>query len=155
MIVAAHQPTFLPGRGWWDKLVRADRLVLLDEVQVPKKGGTWMNRVRLLVNGKPAWVTVPIDRTHHGVRSVREVRIDESKHWRTKVEATIATSYAGAAGFRSVFPFVQELLRLRLDGVAEFNVSTIRRLARELELDKDKLVLQSELSAGGTGTDLL
>ena len=71
-LVAIHQPTFLPWLGWWDKLVRADRLVLLDDVQFPKKGGTWMNRVRMLVNGEPAWVTVPLDRSYHGVAPVRE-----------------------------------------------------------------------------------
>ena len=50
-VVAVHQPTFLPWLGWWDKLARADVLVLLDDVQFPKKGGTWMNRVRMLVSG--------------------------------------------------------------------------------------------------------
>lgn len=154
-LVAMHQPTFLPWLGWWDKLVRADRLVLLDDVQFPKKGGTWMNRVRVLVNGKPAWVTVPVDRSYHGVRTVRETRIDDSKPWRKKVEATVATSYARAPHFKDAQPLVEELIRLPAAGIAEYNETGIRRLATELGLDTGKLVRQSELRAGGAATDLL
>ena len=38
-VVAIHQPNFLPWLGWFDKLARADVMVLLDDVQFPKKGG--------------------------------------------------------------------------------------------------------------------
>ena len=48
-IVAIHQPNFLPWLGYFDKLARCDVFVLLDSVQFPKKSGTWMNRVKLLV----------------------------------------------------------------------------------------------------------
>src|SRR5205085_9519011 len=92
-LVAIHQPTFLPWLGWWDKLLRADIFVLLDDVQYPKKGGTWMNRVRMLVNGEPTWVTMPIDRTYHGVRTVREISLDQTKPWRKKILGTLAASY--------------------------------------------------------------
>jgi hypothetical protein len=154
-LVAMHQPTFLPWLGWWDKLARADRLVLLDDVQFPKKGGTWMNRVRLLVNGAPAWVTVPVDRSYHGVRTVRETRIDDSKPWRKKIDATLATSYGRAAHFDDVYPLAAALLGLPVDGIAEFNEAGIRRLAAGLELDAGKLVRQSELQVEGAATDLL
>jgi hypothetical protein len=154
-LVAMHQPTFLPWLGWWDKLVRADHLVLLDDVQFPKKGGNWMNRVRVLVNGAPAWMTVPVDRSYHGVRTVRETRIDDSKQWRKKVEATLASSYGRAAHFDAVYPVVEELIRLPVDRIADFNETGIRRIAAELGLDAGKLVRQSELEAEGAATDLL
>ena len=58
-VVAIHQPNFLPWLGYFDKLARCDVFVLLDSVQFPKKSGTWMNRVQVLVSGEPAWITVP------------------------------------------------------------------------------------------------
>ena len=153
-LVAIHQPTFLPWLGWWDKLVRADVLVLLDDVQFPKKGGTWMNRVRMLVGGEPRWVTVPVDRAYSGTRRVREMRIDDSKPWRENMLATIRGSYARA-------PFVDEVRRWsrsrspsarprrRVQGAA------IELLAGRLGLDTSKLVYQSELGVSGDGTQLL
>src|SRR6476469_5556647 len=109
-VVAIHQPTFLPWLGLWDKLLRADVFVLLDDVQFPKKGGTWMNRVRLLANGDPQWVTVPVERAYHGVRTVREMRIDDVKPWRERIYATIEHAYSSAAHADEVLPVVRQAL---------------------------------------------
>jgi hypothetical protein len=154
-LVAIHQPTFLPWLGWWDKLVRADVLVLLDDVQFPKKGGTWMNRVRMLVGDEPRWVTVPVDRAYTGTRRVREMRIDESRPWRENVLATVRSSYGRAPFAHEVLPVVEAALSDRTEHVAEFNERTIRLLADSLALDASKLVRQSELGVSGTGTELL
>ena len=154
-LVAIHQPAFLPWLGWWDKLVRADVFVLLDDVQFPKKGGSWMNRVQMLVNGEPRWVTVPVDRAYHGVRTVRETRIDDEWPWRDKVAKTIAASYGRAEFFGDVGPLVDELLHRPEERIAELNEAAIRAIAERLSLDVSKLVRQSELEVTGTGTDLL
>lgn len=154
-LVAIHQPTFLPWLGWWEKLVRADVFILLDDVQFPKKGGTWMNRVRMLVGGEPRWVTVPVDRAYNGTRRVREMRIDESKPWRENMLATIRSSYANAPFAADVLPVVEDALFAETDLVAEFNERAIRLLAGRLELDTSKLVHQLELDVSGTGTRLL
>ena len=83
-IVAIHQPNFFPWLGYFDKIARANVFVILDSVQFPKKQGNWMNRVRVLVHGKPHWLTVPVDRTFHGVRSVREMQIASDSPWRDR-----------------------------------------------------------------------
>lgn len=154
-LAAIHQPTFLPWLGWWDKLARADVLVVLDDVQFPKKGGTWMNRVRVLANGSPVWLTVPVDRSYHGVRTVREMLIDTSKPWREKILGTLAASYARAPHFEDVYPVVEEIVSLPTDRIMELNEAGLRRIARGLGLDARKLVRQSDLSVSGPGTDLL
>jgi WbqC-like protein family len=154
-LVAVHQPTFLPWLGWWNKLVRADVLVLLDDVQFPKKGGTWINRVKMLVGGEARWVTVPVDRAFHGTRSVREMQIDDSKPWRESVVGTIRSSYARAQHAAEVFPVVEEALSAPCGHIAELNERAIRLFAKRLELDPSKLVRQSDLGVSGTGTELL
>lgn len=150
-----HQPTFLPWLGWWDKLVRADIVVLLDDVQFPKKGGTWMNRVRVLVNGIPTWLTVPVDRGYHGVRRVREMRIGSDDRWRGRIAKTLATAYARSPYFDEVQPVVEQLLQLPTDRIAELNEHAIRRIADRLCLDTTKLVHQSSLHTTEHSTDLL
>jgi hypothetical protein len=155
-VVAAHQPNFLPWLGFWDKLVRADVLVFLDDVQFPRRSaGYWTNRVRLLVGGRPAWATVPIVRSGAGVQEVREVAIDESQPWRERLLRTIRHSYARAPHFADAFEFVRELVETRATRLAEYNELNVRRLARELGLDAGKLVHSSELGAPGSGTDRL
>lgn len=154
-LVAIHQPTFLPWLGWWDKLLRADVLVLLDDVQFSKKGGTWMNRVRMLVGREPRWVTVPVDRAYTGTRRVREMRIDESQPWREKILATIRGSYARAPFAEEVLPVVDDAFATQTDRIVELNERAIGLFADGLGLDTSKLVRQSELGVSGDGTRLL
>ena len=156
-VVAVHQPNFLPWLGFFDKLARADALVLLDDVQFPRTGaGTWLNRVRVVVGGRPAWLTVPVLRTGRGLQEVREVEVDDAQPWRRRVLRTLATSYGRAPAFDDVFPLVQELVEHPERRLAALNEHGIVRLAELLGLDTSRLVHSSTLDAGGAaGTDLL
>jgi len=153
--VAIHQPTFFPWLGYFNKITRCDQFVVLDSVQFPKKGGTWSNRVKLLLNGQAGWVTMPVDRNYHGVRSYAEMSIDNSSPWRDKLVQTIRTNYGATAHFADVFPSIEELIRNPTTRLTDYNLSAIHYLAKALGVDTAKIVLASEIKATGTGTDLL
>jgi hypothetical protein len=155
VVVAVHQPNFLPWLGYFDKLARCDVFVLLDTVQFPKKSGTWMNRVRLLVGGEPAWVTIPVVRAYHGLRRIDEMAIDESRPWRRKLLATIEQSYRRARHFETTMPLVTEMLCNDSPLLADYNEAGVRLLASALGLDAGKLIRSSSLRATGASTDLL
>ncbi len=153
-VVAIHQPNFFPWLGYFNKIACADAFVLLDNVQFPKKGGTWINRVRLLANGRARWVTVPIVRAYHGVRVIRDMKINGTS-WRASVLQTIRSAYGRAAHFKAVFPFVAELINTPTDELAEYNLTAIRALTTALGLDPARLVVGSTLMTEGKATDLL
>jgi WbqC-like protein len=155
MVVALHQPNFFPWLGYFDKLVRADAFVLLDNVQFSKTGGTWSNRVRLLAGDVPGWVTLPVIRAYSGVRLVREMQIDNRQPWRRKFLQTLRTDYARAKHFSAVFPEVARLVENDTDSLVDFNRHAITELCRLMEIDTNKVVLGSSLSVGGHATDLL
>jgi WbqC-like protein family len=137
-LVAIHQPNFFPWLGYFDKIARADVFVLLDDVQFPKKGGTWVNRVQLLVNEQPSWVTVPVVRSYHGVREIREMRIDEQTPWRRKLLGTLQASYGRAPHADEIMPVLSDLIENPTDDLAEYNRASIAAL-------KDSLGLEAEL----------
>ncbi len=58
--VAVMQPYLLPYLGYWQLMASADLFVLYDDVQYVR--GSWMNRNRILVDGRPAWFTLPVAR---------------------------------------------------------------------------------------------
>jgi WbqC-like protein family len=153
-LVAIHQPNFFPWLGYFNKLARADVFVLLDDVQFPKKGGTWINRVRLLIDEEPAWVTVPVVRSYDGVRQIREMRIDEQAPWRRKLLKTIQASYARAPHKDEVMPLLSELIANPTDELAEYNRASIIALTEALGLTTE-FVLSSTLDASGRATDRL
>jgi hypothetical protein len=153
-IVAIHQPNFLPWLGYFDKIARADVFVALDDVQFSKTGGTWSNRTRILVNGAPAWLTIPVVRSYHGVRSIAEMQLAATA-WRVRILNTIRNAYARAPHFSAVFPVIEEIVTCGLDRVGAFNLVGIRRLTGHLGLDAGRIVPASTLAGGGRATDRL
>ena len=60
MIVAAHQPAFLPWLGYLDKLAKSDLFVVMDDLQFEQ--ANFQNRNRLKLAAGPQWMTVPLVR---------------------------------------------------------------------------------------------
>jgi hypothetical protein len=153
-IVAIHQPNFFPWLGFFDKMRRVDVFVLMNNVQFPKKGGSWMNRVRLLVSGKPSWITMPVKRDYHGFRGISEMEIDDSVPWRKKFVATLKANYSKALFFAETMDFLEPLIFFQTSSVSEFNIHAITAIA-SLAGWEEKLVLGSSLKSEGSATALL
>jgi len=154
VLVAIHQPNFLPWLGFFDKIRRCDTFVVMDNAQFSKTGGTWTNRVQMMVSGKPAWITVPIVRAYHGVRPIREMQINDLQPWRDKVLRTIDLNYRRAPHFEEVSPVIQELVEQRTTDLAAYNLTAITTLCQALKL-ATPFVLGSTLPTEGRATDLL
>jgi hypothetical protein len=58
LIVAVHQPQYLPWIGYFDKMRRADVFCYLDDVQYKKN--EWQNRNRIKTAQDWQWLTVPV-----------------------------------------------------------------------------------------------
>jgi hypothetical protein len=154
-VVAIHQPNFLPWLGYFAKIASSDVFLVMDNAQFPKTGGSWSNRVKMRVNGAAAWVTVPIVRAYHGVRSVQEMEIDERSPWRAKLLKTVRMNYARASYIDEVFPLIENVVTHPSSSLAEFNLFGIREISTVLGIDTTKLVLGSTLDAPGSATTLL
>jgi hypothetical protein len=154
-LVAIHQPNFLPWLGWWDKLARADVFVLLDDVQFPKKGGTYMNRVQLLVDGRAVWATMPVVRSYSGLREVREIRTDASSPWRERLLATLRAAYVDAPYFETTMAVLEPLVLAPGDALADYNERALHGLAAHLNLDAGRFVRSSTLESEGRATERL
>jgi hypothetical protein len=154
-VVAIHQPNFFPWLGYFNKIVLADQFIIMDSAQFSKKGGTWVNRVRLAINGQPAWVTMPVVRAYHGLRSIREMRIDDTTPWRPKLLKTIEANYRRAPFYDEAFSFLAPLISNPSDSLTEYNLSAIIAFARAFRIETSKLIIGSTLNAEGSATDLL
>ncbi len=154
-IVAIHQPNFFPWLGYFDKIARADVFIFLDDAQFPKTGGTWSNRVKLLVNGEARWVTAAVERAYHGTRAILDIRFSESTGWRGTLLKTLAGSYRRAACFREAMAVLEPLIIDSEAWLAAYNIHAISAIAATLGLDTTKLVRSSSLPARTQGTERL
>jgi hypothetical protein len=155
-ICAIHQPNFFPWLGYFDKIRRADVFFFLDDVAYPKSGsgtGSWVNRVRIAINGAPVWLTCPIRRAH-GVQIIRDVRIDDRQPWRTKLLRTLEVNYRRARNYDQIMPALKELILFETDSLCQFNLHAITSICRLIDIDCE-FRLQSECGIKTTATQLL
>lgn len=80
-----------------------------DDVQYQKTGGTWSNRVKVLINGEGRWLTAPIDRAYHGTRAINEIFVRQ-EDWRAKLFRTIEMAYGRAACFNDAMLVIEPLI---------------------------------------------
>lgn len=154
-LVAIHQPNFLPWLGWFDKCRRADVMVLLDDAQFQKTGGTWTNRVSMLVGGRADWVTLPIVRAYHGTREVREIELDGRAPWREKLLRTLRQSYAKHPCVNETLALLEEPLRAPTTSLCEYNVGLLETIARAIGIDWSRTVRSSALGVTSVSTERL
>lgn len=103
MIVAIHQPQYLPWLGYFDKIDKADIFVLLDDVQYKKN--EWQNRNKIRTSSGWQWITVPV-RYRFG-RKINQVKIDNNRDWRRNHYKSLSMHYQKAPYFQDYVPFLK------------------------------------------------
>ncbi|MHB8771655.1 MAG: WbqC family protein [Syntrophales bacterium] len=140
MIVAVHQPQYLPWLGYFDKIDRADVFVLLDTVQYKKN--EWQNRNRIKTADGWQWITVPV--TYRFPQRIHEVAVNNRERWQHKQRQAIVSNYRKAPFWDEVAPFVEEILAPGWEMLAGLNIFGVKRLAAILGIETP-LYVASEL----------
>ena len=155
-VYAAHQPNFLPWCGYFNKIITSDFFIILDDVQIPKKGGSWINRHKLLSNGNPIWMTIPIKRSHSGFQLISEVEVDSKSDWKYDYLRRIQHMYRKARYYAETQRLLELLFsRSNSEKIAQNNSNIIVGLLQELELPAKHLVLSSEMNLNYKSTSRL
>lgn len=154
-VIAIHQPNFFPWLGYFDKICNADTFIFLDDVQFPKKGGSWSNRVKLLLNGEGRWLTAPVDRRFHGTRNVNEMFFSNTEDWRKKILKTLISNYKRAKYFNETYSIIEPLVKYPDDNLMKFNIHAIKALSSALGYKTTSLLISSELHTQFSATDRL
>lgn len=126
MIVAIHQPNFLPWLGYFVKIARADTFVFLDNVQFTKSG--FSKRVRIKnQQGHEVWLTVPI-RSGATARAINRIGIEESTRWRPDMINKLRGYYGQA-------PFAAEMIDRIKPWLADAPTTSLAALNQTLILN--------------------
>jgi hypothetical protein len=149
-VVSIHQPNFLPWLGYFDKIRKSDVFIFLDDVQVPKKGGSWSNRVKILIGGNSTWLTVPIARSS-GFQKLNQIKIVDSE-WRKKCLESIAMAYSRASHYEETMELISSIFSTGSENLAEWNSSVVRKILRHLDLAEPTIQIASEIDVSSTAT---
>jgi hypothetical protein len=95
--VVIVQSNYLPWRGYFDLLSRADEAILYDSVQYTRRD--WRNRNQIKTPQGVTWITVPVQTTGRLTQSIDEARVDRG--WAEKHMRSIELAYRRSPAFES------------------------------------------------------
>jgi hypothetical protein len=156
MIVAVHQPHFLPWLGYLDRMRQVDLFVVLDHVQFEKQN--YQNRTAILVDGTPRWLTVPIQQQSFR-QSILEKRVanppaSKANWWGPNMYATLRHAYRRTPHFRQYGAWLQEVLERRWDYLTQLNEVLLEFLRHAFDINTP-LVRSSSLKVEGARSELV
>jgi WbqC-like protein len=154
VIVAAHQPAYLPWLGYLDKLAKADLFIVMDDLQYEAQN--FQNRNRIKLDRGPHWLTVPLVRGAQTDR-VMDKRIDNTgrggrHHWQRRTWRTLEVHYGSAPHFARYAPALEEIFVRRWDWLVELDLHLLD-LARGWFGITRPIVRASSLGLRGAKTD--
>lgn len=119
MIVAVHQPHYLPYPGYLAKVALADHFVFLEGVQYVRR--EWQNRNRVKGPQGAVWLTVPVSGEYGA--AIDKTGINDDEPWREKHIETLRRFYAKAE-FLSELDRFAEVLNRPYDSLADLTMAT-------------------------------
>jgi hypothetical protein len=135
MMIACHQPNFLPWPGLFFKAMQAEQLVLLDDVQFPL-GGSWVNRNRCKNDQGELWLTVPVWKRGRSLQRIDQVQICNEENWQKKHLLSLEHAYKNAPYWDEHSNFCQEIYNNRWQGLLDLNLTILDYLRVALGIDK-------------------
>jgi WbqC-like protein family len=157
MLVAIHQPNFVPWLGYFDRMIQADLFVLLDHVQFERRN--YQNRCLIRLEDEAKWLTVPVIQVSQK-ETILEKRVDNpaqpsgSRWWGPNHFLTLRYAYRKSPYFELYAPRLREILEARWDRLVDLNIATLELVREALAIDTP-MMRSSELGAAGQKSALL
>ncbi|MEO5887715.1 MAG: WbqC family protein [Anaerolineales bacterium] len=144
MNVVILQPSYIPWRGYFDQIRRADLFIFYDDVQYDKHG--WRNRNQIkTVQGKQ-WLTIPVH--SQGVTEgipINQVKMDWSKPWVKNHLKALTFAYKRSPHFDSYAPWLDSVYARRDAFLADFTIWLTIEIAREIGITHTQFMRSSEI----------
>jgi hypothetical protein len=152
MIVAAHQPHYLPWLGYLAKLASCELFVVMDDLQYEAQN--FQNRNRIKVNNGAAWLTVPLVRGAQNERIRDKVihdRQSAKEHWQRRSWETLCVHYGACRWFGHYARELQEVYTRRWRTLLELQLHLLE-LHRGWFGLRTPVLLASSLGLSGART---
>ena len=152
MIVAAHQPHYLPWLGYLHKVAECDLFVVMDDLQYEAQN--FQNRNRIKVNNGPLWLTVPLEKGPQNqiISDKRISNIQSGKeNWQRRTWETLKTHYGRSPYFQMYAPELEEIYSRHWEQLLELDLYILRVMLNWLGIRRP-IVLASSLKLTGQKT---
>lgn len=142
VVLAAHQPNFIPYPGFFDKMSHADIMVIRDECQFTK--GDYHHRNRIRVNGADNennpqfnWISAPVaedNRSYIKDIAIKEGAVRKNKNWKDDLLHQVSAAYSKAPHFSEFFPEFEGIIRASNGSLVGLNMNIINWLSSKFNI---------------------
>ena len=149
------QPSYIPWRGYFHQICKADCFIFYDDVQYDTRG--WRNRNRIKTPQGVKWLTIPV--YSKGLRTegtlIKDVRICPDTRCQDKHRRTMELSYSKAPFFGAYMPLLESFYDARWEFLSEMTIQLSMALAWELGVRRTRFLRSSTLQVKGNKTNRL
>lgn len=130
MIVASHQPNFLPYPGFFFKMYCADIFTLSDTVKFSSTG--YHNYNYLMENGRRVKITVPV-KSH--TLPIMDVELADWHYYREKIINRLWQDYHNAPFYRKCADMIVDVFRRDYRYMEHLNTELIQAIMMRMHMD--------------------
>ena len=142
MKIAIMQPYFFPYIGYWQLVHAVDKFVVYDNIQYSKGG--WINRNRILLNGKDRYITLPLKKDSDYLDIRERALSDNFDFQKGKLLNQIKYAYQKAPYFNEIFPLIKTCIEYENANLFEFLYHSITCLAEYMKI-KTQIIISSQI----------
>jgi len=140
MKLAIMQPYLFPYIGYFQLIQAADVFVLYDDVNFRKQ--SWLNRNRILLNGKEHLFTIPC-KGISSYKRINEVQLDNDKKPFVKFKKLIEQAYRKAPNYINTKELIDKILDKNPTTISELGKNSIMEICEFLDI-KTTILTSSE-----------
>ena len=135
MIIAIHQPNYLPYLGFFDKMKKSDIFVIYDDAQFNKREFQHRNRIR--VNNGWKWLTVPVEKEEIPIKEIKIINEPKKNkpHWSKIHFREIHANYAKTQYFGVYEDEIRIIYERRYKKLVDLNIALIKFLMKSFNID--------------------
>jgi WbqC-like protein len=126
MLIAIHQPHYIPWLGYLDRMRKADLFIVLDHVQFERRN--FQNRTTIRLEGEPKLLTVPVVQVSQK-ETILEKQVDNteqgSRAWGPTHFKTLKYAYRKSKYFDLYAPRLQEILETRWEKLIDLDLAML------------------------------
>lgn len=134
------QPYFLPYIGYWQLMNLVDQYVLYDDVNYIKRG--WVNRNRILVNGEPRYINIPLQHASQN-KLICEINVCKDKKFTMKTLRMIEVAYKKAPYFETIFPMMIKIYGSKEENLVAYIKNSFEVVCEYLDIDTEFITSSS------------
>ena len=133
MKLAVMQPYIFTYIGYFQLIQAVNTFVFYDDVNYIKGG--WINRNRILMNGKDFFLTVPCQKASPN-RQIKDILFDRNRPEFQNLLKNIYQAYRKAPYFENIYPITEAILNTDAETISELAIQSIIQVSDYLKLNR-------------------